>query len=150
MNNEERDTIVVSVLEKYKDPETSLEEFIGDLFNDDGDVFLYCFTGGQRGNSYYQGLTEARTLVNANGIEGYEIYMNEVRMPISAGIRSVYEIKRGPIFAFDVSLKDNIENNKKSIVFIQVFDGYIRDKESFAIEKENLLDQILSTLKLLD
>ena len=150
MNSEKGANIVVSVLEKYKNPETSLEEFIGDLFNDEGGVFLHCFIGGQRGNSYYQGLTEAKALVNVNKVEGYEIYMNEVHEPISAGVRSVYEIKRGPIFAFDVSLQNSTENNKKSIVFLQVFDDRMRYKESFATEKENLLDQILSTFRFLD
>lgn len=85
------------------------------------------------------GITEIKSFVNKNKINGYEIYLNETTEYFPSN--KISNRIKGPIFAMDIS--EQINNTARSIFFDFDDERKILDKQ----KKEVLINQMLSTLK---
>ena len=85
------------------------------------------------------GITEMKSFVNKNEINGYEIYLNETTEYFPSN--KISNRVKGPIFAMNISKQTN--NTARSIFFDFDDERKILDEQ----EKEILIDQMLSSFK---
>ncbi|MFH1894350.1 MAG: hypothetical protein ABH813_00370 [Patescibacteria group bacterium] len=103
-----------------------------------------CNADGPTGSTYCTGVVKMESFKNEQGIEGYQIFITEVREAYEGWKKTGVIEKRikGPVFAFDIS--QQTQNRTRGIIF-----QLTRDSE-MSSEKETLwvvLNQMLSTFR---
>jgi len=136
---DEKNEWLVSVTVKHNrlsvnDSELTFKEFVEKL------AISSCPADGPNRSIDCTGITEIKSFVNKNKINGYEIYLNETTKYFPSN--KISNRTKGPIFALDIFEQTN--NIARSIFFDFDDERKILNEQ----KKEILINQMLSTFKL--
>ena len=136
---DEKNEWLVSVIVKHNrlsvnDSELTFKEFVEKL------AISSCPADGPNRSIDCTGITEIKSFVNKNKINGYEIYLNETTKYFPSN--KISNRTKGPIFALDIFEQTN--NIARSIFFDFDDERKILNEQ----KKETLINQMLSTFKL--